>query len=58
MKGTDYWNLFYETGRIDDYLQYACTSEESQLNSAATEEADHAGKHNGYGSRVITHWRL
>lgn len=27
----DYWKLFEKSGKIDDYLLYACTSEESQL---------------------------
>lgn len=27
----DYWKLFEKSGKVNDYLLYACTSEESQL---------------------------
>lgn len=55
MKTADYWDLFYETGRVDDYLQYACTSEESQLEKSGQEEIDNARERNGYGAFSITH---
>ncbi len=29
MKNESYWNLFEKTGNINDYLNYACTSEQS-----------------------------
>lgn len=58
MKDLDYWNLFYETGRIDDYLQYACTSEESQMKQQGQEEAGYEGNGNRDGIIRIADWRI
>ena len=30
MKNAEYWNIFELTGNINDYLNYACASEERQ----------------------------
>ncbi len=58
MKDLDYWNLFYETGRIDDYLHYACTSEESQLKQQEQREAEHAGASDRIGTVSIADWGI
>lgn len=56
MKDLDYWNLFCETGRIDAYLQYSCTSEESQLHRSQDREGKDAGERDRDGAFGISHW--
>lgn len=56
---SDYWKLFEETGSISAYLNYACTSEESQ--SYGREEGGHGDEpgdrdRNGFISHA--NWRL
>ncbi len=36
MKNLDYWKLFERTGSVSDYLNYACASEEKQLENRKT----------------------
>lgn len=55
----DIWKLFEKTGNIDDYLSYACTSEESQ--SYGREEGgygDESGDNHGNGVVGYAHWRV
>lgn len=36
MKNLEYWKLFEKTGSVSDYLNYACASEEKQLENRKT----------------------
>lgn len=55
----DFWRLFEKTGSVDDYLNYACTCEESQ--SFGREEGERCDEpDNGHRNGFIGHadWRL
>lgn len=54
MKDREYWDIFLKTGKVDDYLHYACTSEESQHRNEK-ERSEHGRDSNGDGTFCITH---
>ena len=54
MKETEYWDVFYQTGKVDDYLNYACTSEESQ-HQREKERSEHGRESDGNGTFGISH---
>ena len=67
MKNAEYWNIFELTGNINDYLNYACASEERQkleqklkLESEQKEggQADESGNSHGDGFVGYAHWRV
>lgn len=46
----EYWKLFEKSGSINDYLSYACTTEESQENGRLeSREKYESGDRNGNG---------
>ena len=46
----EYWKLFEKSGSIMDYLNYACTTEESMKNGLAeSREKYESGDRNGNG---------
>lgn len=46
----DYWKLFEKSGSITDYLNYACTTEESMRNGLVeSREKYESGDRNGNG---------
>lgn len=54
-----YWNRFIHTGKIDDYLHYACTSEEAypgtdKENTIDGSMYEREGHFNGDGSYDIS----
>lgn len=56
MNHADYWNIFELTGSIDDYLNYACASEERQEREQKEGgQADESG--DGSGNGFISHAR-
>lgn len=56
MNNADYWNIFELTGSIDDYLNYACASEERQeMGKEEGGQADESGDSSGNG--FISHAR-
>lgn len=64
MKDEIYWKLFEKTGNIFDYLNYACTSEES-LNASRTiledkkvGSVERSGDSNGNGVISNAHWGI
>lgn len=67
MKNAEYWNIFELTGNINDYLNYACASEERQeaerdaereLKQKEGGQADESGNGNGNGFISHAHWRI
>lgn len=51
MKDVEFWNVFEETGSIDAYLLYACSSEKTQLDEGEEGENNHeSGKYYGNGT--------
>ncbi len=57
MNESEYWNLFCQTGKVDDYLHYACTSEEGQCQNKKECEQDGRDS-NGNGIVRISHWGI
>ena len=57
MQTNEQWDKFYQTGSIDDYLQYACASEGTQLNGFRKGSEQNAGNSAGNGAGSIAHWR-
>jgi hypothetical protein len=57
MNEINYWNQFYGTGKIEDYLQYKqCLKEEKKqqtedLDLKVKEESPYAGFYDGNGNR-------
>ena len=67
MKNAEYWNTFELTGSINDYLNYACASEERQELEQKSEykseqrgggQADESGNSYGDGFVGYAHWRV
>lgn len=59
MKNADYWNIFELTGSIDDYLNYACASEERQeMGSEEGGQTDESGDSSGDGFISHARWRI
>ncbi|MSS62536.1 hypothetical protein [Velocimicrobium porci] len=59
MNLSDYWKQFERTGSINDYLNYACASEEWQAQEKEESESlDESGNCTGNG--LVSHacWRL
>ena len=54
MKDKEYWDIFYQTGKVNDYLHYACTSEESQHRNVK-ERSENGRNSNGDGTFGISH---
>ncbi len=62
----DYWNDFYRTGKVSDYLKYANSVRETTENksndcylnqsSSQREWSKHAGKSDGNGAFGNTNW--
>ena len=56
MNYADYWNIFELTGSVDDYLNYACASEEWQeMEQKEGGQTDESGNSSGNG--FISHAR-
>ena len=67
MKNAEYWNIFELTGSVNDYLNYACTSEgkqnlEQKLECESEQkeggQADESGNSHGDGFVGYAHWRV
>jgi len=59
MKNLDYWKLFEKTGSVSDYLNYACASEEKQLENRKTGgQAVEFGDRDGDGAVSHAYWRI
>lgn len=59
MNLSDYWKQFEQTGNINDYLNYACASEERQEKDREKSEAfDESGDCTGHGAVSYARWRL
>ena len=67
MESVNYWNIFELTGSINDYLNYACASEERQELEQKEEQesmkkeggqADESGNSHGDGFVGYAHWRV
>ena len=67
MEDVNYWNIFELTGNINDYLNYACASEERQeleykleceLEQREGGQADESGDSHGNGFVGYAHWRV
>lgn len=59
MNQQEYWNLFETTGSIDAYLQYACASEEMQLEAKRKGiREDESGSYDGYDTFRSACWRV
>lgn len=56
MKEQKYWDRFFQTGSIGDYLQYACTSEESQLEAQTRGRNAHDREGDGDGPCCDPDW--
>lgn len=54
-----YWEVFKQTGNISDYLNYACTNEESQNNPKKEgERGGNTGNRDWDGVSRHASWRL
>lgn len=59
MKNLNDWKLFEKTGSIEDYLNYACASEEKQLENRKTGgETVEFGDRDGDGAVCHARWRI
>lgn len=59
MKNLDNWKQFEKTGRVLDYLNYACASEEKQLENRKTGgQTIEFGNCDGDGTVGYACWRL
>ena len=57
MKDEASWKIFCKTGNVEDYLNYACTNEESQQKGHTQVGCENdAGKRDGNGSSVRASW--
>ena len=58
MKDDD-WNLFCQTGMIEDYLHYACTNEDlAAANEFDERSGEDAGKSNRHSFTFVSDGRI
>lgn len=52
MKGSDYWEQFLNTGKIEDYLKFRTEAEGTVRTEERTGEYPDAGTHEGYRDHI------